>query len=304
MRLSDLSKSDLRHRLRESGLLLRTGPFTFRIFSPIERVADGIARLYSDYPLGVDGSFADFTLSIDRGRGWHRWIRLQARCLFDGLEVFEPLPQDQAFPLLEWSMNWCISGHAHRFLILHSAVIERHGFAAILPAPPGSGKSTLCAALIHSGWRLLSDELALISTTDGRIWPLCRPVSLKNGSIEVIRRFVPSAVFNSVSHATSKGSVTHMRVPQAHLDSAQVAARPRWLIFPRYAADAETTAMTPRSRASALIDLARNNFNFSVLGATGFQLLGDLVEASDCFDFRYSDLAGAVQSFDAMAEAS
>ena len=34
--------------------------------------------------------------------------------------------------------------------------------AVILPAPPGSGKSTLCAALVNRGWRLLSDELTLV----------------------------------------------------------------------------------------------------------------------------------------------
>ena len=100
-------------------------------------------------------------------------------------------------------MNWCISAHAHQFLILHAAVLERGGVALIMPAPPGSGKSTLCAALALSGWRLLSDELALIDPGSGRVWPLCRPVSLKNRSIEVIRHFAPEAVFGPVAEGTA-----------------------------------------------------------------------------------------------------
>lgn len=90
------------------------------------------------------------------------------------------MPVGHAFPQLEWAMNWCISTQANFYLLLHSAVIERNGFAAIMPAPPGSGKSTLCAALINRGWRLLSDELALISLHDQNIYPLARPVGLKN----------------------------------------------------------------------------------------------------------------------------
>jgi predicted ATPase len=38
----------------------------------------------------------------------------------------------------------------------------------ILPAPPGSGKSTLCAALVTRGWRLLSDELTWCAWTTAR----------------------------------------------------------------------------------------------------------------------------------------
>jgi hypothetical protein len=41
-------------------------------------------------------------------------------------------------------------------------VLERGGRALLLPAPSGSGKSTLCAGLAFNGWRLLSDELALL----------------------------------------------------------------------------------------------------------------------------------------------
>jgi predicted ATPase len=33
-------------------------------------------------------------------------------------------------------------------------VVERDGHALILPAMPGSGKSTLTAALVQRGWRL------------------------------------------------------------------------------------------------------------------------------------------------------
>src|SRR3546814_5884714 len=49
-----------------------------------------------------------------------------------------------------------------------------------LPGAPGSGKSTLTACLVHNGWRLLSDEIALVSLQDGGLTALARSISLKN----------------------------------------------------------------------------------------------------------------------------
>lgn len=200
-------------------------------------------------------------------------------------------------------MNWCISNHAHQYLIVHAAVVARGDRAMVLPAPPGSGKSTLCAALIHSGWRLLSDELTLIGMDDGLIVPLCRPVSLKNQSIDVIQRFAPDARFNRITHDTAKGSVTHMAVPGDHLRRIDQKARPCWVVYPRYEV-ASATSLTPRPRAGAVEDLARNSFNFAIQSGAGFQRLCDLVEGCACYDFRYSDLRSAMAVFDALAAES
>jgi serine kinase of HPr protein (carbohydrate metabolism regulator) len=52
------------------------------------------------------------------------------------------------------------------------------GKGVLLSAVSGSGKSTLSAELALNGWRLLSDELALIDS-EVKLVPLTRPVSLK-----------------------------------------------------------------------------------------------------------------------------
>lgn len=297
MLLSELAPTELAQRLRGEGLVLRTGPFVFRIFSFVPSVADGLGLLYAANPLVGDDEFVDFDVRLEWVRGLRRWVKPQVRFVFDGESPFEPLPADHAYPLLEWAMNWCISAHAHQGLLLHAAVVERQGLAAILPAPPGSGKSTLCAGLISRDWRLLSDEMALISLADGGVTALARPVSLKNESLEVIRRFAPQAVFNRVSHGTSKGSVTHMRVPAEHVRLVDQRAKPRWVVFPRYVAGAAPT-MRPRPKADSMLELGRNAFNYMVLGQQGFEALGDMVSACDCYDFHYSDLDEAIVAFD------
>lgn len=299
---SSLGLDEIRHRLCGAGIVIKTGPFTFRIHSPVLSVASGLALLYADYPLAEASEFIDFDVHLDLGAGLRRWIRPQVRFLYDGKPPFAPLPIGHAMPFLEWAMNWCISSQAHQYLILHAAAIERDGLAAIFPAPPGSGKSTLCAGLISRGWRLLSDELTLISPGELSITPLCRPVSLKNQSVSVVRAFEPSAEFSDVTHDTGKGSVCHMKVPKRHLDRIAEHAKPGWIVFPKYVKDAPAR-LTPRSRASSMLETGRNAFNYTLLGRTGFDTLADVVSASDCHDFEYGVLDEAVAVFDALVEA-
>ncbi|WP_114971794.1 HprK-related kinase A [Rhodoferax ferrireducens] len=301
MMMSELSSSEVKSRLRQTGLTIRTGPFSFRIISAIDSVADGLRLLYPNYPLVDNQEFVDFTVTLAPSGGLRRWWRPQVKLIYDGEHPFTALPIDHAFPLLEWAMNWCISTQAHHYLTLHAAVMERNGCAVIMPAPPGSGKSTLCAGLVNRGWRLLSDELTLISLEDGLIAPLGRPISLKNQSLEVIRKFVPGAVLNQVTHDTSKGSVSHMKAPAAHVERIEDRARPRWVIFPKYVPDTRAE-LTPRSKANSMLELGRNSFNYTLLGLTGFELLADVIGSSDCYDFRYSQLDEAVSVFDRLAE--
>lgn len=303
MILSDLQVKDVSDLLRSSGLVIKTGPFNFRIISQIKSVADGLILLYPNYLLTDPAAFVDFSVTLAPSGGIRRWWRPQVKFFYDGQHPFTPLPIDHAYPLLEWAMNWCISTHAHHYLTLHAAVIERNGCAVIMPAPPGSGKSTLCAGLVNRGWRLLSDELALISLADGLIAPLGRPISLKNQSLEVIREFVPRALLNQVTHNTSKGSVSHMKAPAGHVERIEDRARPRWVIFPKYVPESKAE-LTPRSKANSMLELGRNSFNYTVLGLTGFEVLANVISASDCYDFKYSQLDDAVLVFDRLAARS
>ncbi len=297
--LSSLTRTELARRLRRGQLVLRTGPFATRIHSDIALVAEGLARSYADYPVDAPDAFADFHVNLLRSRGWRRWFRPQALFDHDGLAPFTPLPLGQAYPMFEWVMNWCVSNHAHGYLIIHAAVVEKDGRAVILPAPPGSGKSTLCAGLVMRGWRLLSDELALVRRRDGALVPLPRPVSLKNASIEVIRGFAPTAQLGTPVHGTAKGTVGHLKAPAASVARAADTARAACVVFPRYKAGAGTS-LEPVSKTQTFMRLADNAFNYAVLGVDGFTLLGALVDECAGFDFEYSSLDDAIAVFDGL----
>ncbi|MDP3420129.1 MAG: HprK-related kinase A [Thiobacillus sp.] len=302
MKLLQLPPAELRRQLAGAGVWLRTGPFSLRVQSRIPFVAEGLTELYGQFEVrNAHEAFADFHVSVNPPPTLRRWLRPQVAFNFDGRQPFKPLPRDQAFPMLEWGLNWCVSTQAHQYLIIHAAVVEKHGMAAILPAPPGSGKSTLTAGLVLSGWRLLSDELTLINRKTGLIQPLPRPVSLKNQSIDVIRQFEPNVYINRASHDTIKGTVAHMRPPRDSVLRQHETARPGWVIFPKWEAGAPAT-LTPRSQAQTFMFLAQNAFNYSHLGADGFRVGAALIDQTQCFDFHYGDLSEAVAEFDRLAE--
>jgi len=298
--VADLSDTQLERQLAGPGIRLRTGPFVTRIQSPLPAVVLGIAVLYREYATAPSDAFADFRVRVSRPRTLRRWLRPQAQFSVDGNVPFAPLPLDQAFPMLEWGLNWCVHAHCHQYLIFHSAVVERSGRALILPAPPGTGKSTLCAGLVSRGWRLLSDELTLTDMADCSVVPLPRPISLKNASIDVMRAFAPDATISDPVLDTVKGSVSHMRAPSDSVRRATERAAPGWIVLPRYEPGARPE-LAPLSRARALMQLADNAFNYSVHGRRGFEFLTRFVDRCGCYTFTYSDLDAAARIFAGLA---
>lgn len=292
--VGSLSPGELARRLRD-GLTLRTGPFGYCIRSACPPVAAGLARLYADFE--IEDGLADFHVHVQPVAGLRRWLGAQVEFRLDEHSPFLPLPAEHAFALLEWGMNWCLASQANHYLLFHAAVLEKNGECLVMPGDPGAGKSTLTAALMLSGWRLLSDEMAMVDRDNGLVTPLARPVSLKNQSIDVIRGFAPQAVLGDAACDTHKGTVSHLRASATSVAGRSRQARPTQLIFPRWRAGA-ATQLTPVPKAEAFERLAGHAFNYSLLGRLGFELTADLIDACGCSDFVYSELPAGLAALD------
>ena len=251
-----------------------------------------IADLYPTTPVFTDDQIVNFRIRMRRAPGIRGQWKPQIRFFLDEKPPFEPYPLDHAFPLLEWGTNWCIALRSHQYLMLHAAVVERGGKAMILPATPGSGKSTLSAGLAWRGWRLLSDEFGLVRRPQGDLLPLPRAVPLKNESIAVIRDFAPEAFLGPLFPKTRKGDVAHMRPPGDSLPRQQEPAEPRWIVFPRHRRG-HPVRLQPIPASLAFTRLAHNSFNYRLLGEVGFRALAALIRRCDCYSFEYGDLEAA-----------
>lgn len=295
MRVADTSTSALAAKLGADGVGIDFGAVRARIKSTLPALPALLRTVYGSYELEPASGLFDVSVSVRRVAGLRAWLRPQIELLCDGVRDFEPFPADTPLPLLEWGTNYAIATRLYCDLLLHAGVVERGGRAVVMPAMPGSGKSTLTAALSLRGFRLLSDEFGVVRLSDSQLVAMLRPVALKNASIDVIQAFAPHAVMGPRYPKTHKGTVAHLAPLAEHVDARHQPATPALVIFPRFDASAgvELEAV-PRARAFAR--LAVNSFNYDALGPEGFDALTTLVQASSCWALRYGDLEGAVRA--------
>lgn len=264
-------------------------PFCFELTTDIPLVSQNIKHIYP--PSAFKNSpCTDYFLSLKHGNGLRRFIRPQARFLADQHEPFKPVDLNHGFAVFEWGMNWCVATQEMRFVIIHAAVLEKDGKAVVFPAPPGSGKSTLTAWLAFNGWRLLSDEMALMLPGSQTVVPFVRPICLKNRSITLAKSWFPSARFSTIAKNTHKGDVVHLSPPSNSWENNTVPAQVVAIVFPRYDKN-EALTVTQLNQAQAFSALAQNAFNFSLGGQAGFETIVQLVEKSQCFEACYNDVA-------------
>jgi HprK-related kinase A len=300
-RIGSLSHADFRTRLRGAGLGVRLGPFDFCLQVRVPQIEIALYELYRHFPvIDLERVFSGHVKLAPR-RAWRSRPFARVRFAVDGRVPHEDMPASQALAVLEWGLNLVMSARFHRFLILHCAVLERHGRAVLLPAAPGDGKTTLCAAMAHRGWRLFSDEFGLVRPGLAELVPVPRPMPLKNESIAVIRAFAPEAHLGPEIAGTRKGTIAHVRPPLPSVTRAVETAPARWIVFPRWQAGA-TLSLRALSSADAFVRLATNAFNYELLGESAFVAVRDLVQMSRCFHLVYSDLEEAISSLNTLAD--
>ncbi len=296
MKVGDLDLGAFAAELGGSGVPIRCGPFVTRIVSELPELAGPLQHLYNAFPIASD-ELVDFHVRLHCATGLYHRVRPRVVFSLDGEQAFPPALRHLALPLLEWGLNWCVYTNAHQYLVIHAAAVQKGDTTCLLPAVSGSGKSTLCAALVSRGWRLLSDELAILRPGDGNILPIARPISLKNESIEVIRAFAPDQEFGPLVHATPKGLMTHMKPPSESVRSMDDPAKPTHFIFPSYSAETKSV-LSSLKKSRAFLRAADCSTNYAILGRDGFDTLADCIEACDCYEFSYSSLDDAIRVFD------
>jgi HprK-related kinase A len=279
--------------LEPRGIAIDHGLVRSRVRTDQPLLTRHLAQVYRHAAPQPADSWCDVDAAIWRARGLRRWLQPQVRFVADGRQAFEPFAAGHALPLLEWGLNWRIGRCMNDVLLLHAGVLERDGNALVMPALPGSGKSTLTAALSLHGWRLLSDEFGAFDPATGAFRAVLKPVALKNESIDVIARLAPTAELGPRFAGTRKGTVAHLAPPLEAWHRLHEPARPGALLLPRWQAGSETL-IEPIDASTAFSSLAFNAFNYTVLGATGFSAVCTLIDSMPAWRLVYGNLEDAL----------
>ena len=297
--LLEISPTHLNRMLATTGLWLDVGAATIRVHGNSSSLGAQLQTVYGSFPAIDHATWADLHVRIQESRGARRWLKPQALFYCDGVQAFDPFPAASPLPLFEWGCNWLIGRRLNDRLLLHAGAVERDGLALVLPAMPGSGKSTLTAALSQRAWRLLSDEFGAYDPGIGMFQAVLKPIALKNQSIAVIRHFAPGAVIGPEFPNTRKGTVAHLAPNSDAVMRRHEFARPGAIVLPRWEAGA-ATRLEPLPQSAVFPALAFNAFNYSLLGADGFRSVVRLVR--QCLSWRlvYGDLEDALLALESI----
>lgn len=297
--LGDVASVRIARGLAGPGLWLDVGAATVRVRSRSPHLPTQLQSVYRHFPLVEAAEWADAHVSLDPVGGWRRWFRPQVTFVADSRRPFAPFPANHPLPMLEWGANMLLGQRCNHLLLLHAGVVERDGLALVLPAVPGSGKSTLSAALSLSGWRLLSDEFGAFDPEAFAFRAMLKPVALKNRSIEVIRNFSAAAELGPVFPKTRKGDVAHLAASRHAVERRHQTATPGAVVLPCWV-EGSATRFTRLQEPAMFRSLAFNAFNYQTLGAAGFEAALALTRRCLGWELVYSRLDEALAALDAI----
>lgn len=266
MTIGAVEVAEIDRRLREGTLLIRVGPLVVRLQAGLHGFGRSLQLLYgaadvAEFALEV----ADISLQLRQdGPQFYRW-------LVDGQPTDKPaFGAPLVIANLEWALHHAVSMRLAPSIAFHASVAARaDGKTAALIGVSGSGKSTLAAGLAADGWKLVADEY-LILAPSGQLVPMPGPITLKAGSVELMRTRPGSLKFGPSAPHDVRGEIC--QVAAKHIardgDDLRLAA----LIFPRFVKDAvlDQARITESEAFQSLVDQSHNRH---ILGERGFRQL-------------------------------
>jgi hypothetical protein len=239
--------------------------------------------------LEIKGEFADTTIDILQEANKYRLCRqdtsYQWTC--DKLDKLAPLVKGLV-------LQAAINNHDY-LLNIHAGVIYDGHQCILLPAAAGSGKTSLTAALIHSGFYYFSDEIALLDETTFNVRAVPISLCVKSTGLSVLQPYFQDIV-NLRVNVREDGKLVRYIPPSSDNVwsdlglSTAVAA----IVFPKYSPLAPT-AIQPVGKIEALNRLFRECMVLPK--RLDYKKVAELVQwiqTVDCYELSFCTLDQAV----------
>jgi hypothetical protein len=239
----------------------------------------------------IGGAAEPVDLTIDVLSSETGWTVLD-----DGGVLDHRLQTNELMPVVIQSLVGGVLDRGRYAIAFHASAVRRNGRCVLLPAPSGGGKSTLCAALLHSAFEFVSDDLVLLDGARLGLRGVPLPLSLKEGSWPVLQRRFPKIEALDVHKRPDHKLVKYLAPP--HLAAASDIHRAARMIFPKFNPDADVD-VRDLDQSTALSRLISEAFAPS-LRLTGelFELLVEFMRPISCQELSFPSLDAAVSLID------
>lgn len=234
-----------------------------------------------------DTSFisADYNLFIQKNKEKYWEIILNKDILVSGENL-----EDIIIPALSHVLELAIRKDPY-LILLHASGVTYNNNAIIFPAIGGSGKSTLCAALIKSGFGYINDDVIPVAYDSGELISIPFCLGIKQGSWDVLEKYYPD-ISQKTIFGRSNLKVKYLSPPK--VEEYKKSHKPKFLIVPCYKRESqcsiEKTSSIEGLRAiiegESLIKLPLNDDDIGRL----VEWVADL----ECYTLTYDDLDEAI----------
>lgn len=242
--------------------------------------------------LACDGTFVPTVTMEIQALPAFNGKHLRSRIYRDG-EAINSVPQLSHLAPFVKSALWQTAVNAYDFrFYIHAGVVGTGESCVLLPASAGSGKSSLTAALTHSGYLYYSDEVALINHQSFRVPPMPLAICTKSTGWDVMLQYYPDLPTLPV-HRRDDGKLVRYIPPPPHI--AQYHPAPvSHIIFPCYRAGVPTRLRSiGRSEALGRL-MAECLAAREQLDADRAMELVKWISQIACYDLTFSSLSEAV----------
>jgi hypothetical protein len=262
------------------GFTTRINGKTIRV-SASKAIAEFLRPLFPDTQPGNGAADTEISCRPD-GCG--------AAITVDGLLRAQPTNPDETAGAIIEQVIRAVNPQAEWLAFVHAGAVLRNGTAIVLPAPAGSGKSTLIGYLASHGFDYLADDLVPLIAPRGEVaaWPLA--INLKAGS----RGLYPApASFEAVT-LQDRFRTDQLLVPPSGVWETPPAPT-RAIVFPRYEQNARTSfAPVPPIEGLARLFKDRVFLGYPLKETTVASFLRWAGETPFC-SLEYSELAEAAE---------
>jgi hypothetical protein len=193
------------------------------------------------------------------------------------------------------SLVWIAAVNNHEFFLdIHAGVVGDGSRCILLPAPPGSGKSTLTASLVYAGYQYFSDEVALLEEGSFGVFPVPLALGIKTSGIEALAGRFPHLRSLEVHQRGDGKRVVYMTPPPASRPATDDPCPVAAMVFPRYAPDAGAS-LRRLSKWDALKRMLDECMAVPVrLDVAKVEALVQWIAGTPCYSLEYGNTEAAI----------